>query len=155
MKHFIVNTNSWHYKMNLARLQRVPALEYPFDAAERYLKSRNNLCSYWQTTSNSLLQAFVSIIFLSLIAIGIIALLYFVVKSFITAPMFTFYMAGTIIGSVGILLSFIIMMLKLEDRRREKINRVLHEGETSLSVAKYQSWKSGICVPVDFIDAEK
>jgi hypothetical protein len=60
--------------------------------------------------------------------------------------------AGGVIGLIILTVGTIALAGWLDDRKRVKLDKILYEGETetSLAGAKYSSWKSGVCVPVDF-----
>lgn len=151
MKAFTVNKNSWHYKLNTSMCKTNERL----DTAERvskYIMSKDNLCSYWRMTLWSSFKALVVVSFI----VGVVGFLLFTLHAigvaFIANPTSSLMvtLAGVIV--VALAVGVVYSITSLKERQRIKMNKILYEGETetSLTKAQYSSWKSGICVPVEF-----
>lgn len=151
MKPFSVNKSSWHYHMNVSMAKTNDRLSRD-DYAEKYVMSKDNLCSYWQMTLWSMFKLAVAAAFV----IGVAGFLLFVIYKIGYAFLFhtAHAMVGTalITGAIGLAAGFAFAGTWLKTRRQRKLDNILYHGETetSLSKAKYSSWKSGICVPVEF-----
>lgn len=151
MKAFSVNTNSWHYKLNI-RMVKTNERLFRDDNAEKYVKSKDNLCSYWQMTIWSIFKLVVVFSVAAAIIFFLGSLVFLYVKSIIfnTGP--TLVGTGIAIGLLSALFGSIGIAVWLDKQKTIKMNKILYDGETetSLAKAKYSSWKSGICVPVEF-----
>jgi len=151
MKTFSVNKDSWHYKLNVTMVKTNERLNKE-DYSERYVQSKDNLCSYWQMTLWSMFKAAAAVAFVC----ALVGLVLFAIYSYGYALMFhtNQALAATVFVVGGFLFvgSIIYGGSKLSDRKRIKLNRILYEGETetSLTKAQYSSWKNGVCVPVEF-----
>jgi hypothetical protein len=151
MKAFSVNKASWHYRMNISMAKTNERLSRD-DYAERFVQSKDNLCSYWQMTLWSMFKLAVSIAFVIAVAGFLLFVLYNIGYAFMFHT--TEAMIGTalIVGVIGISIGFTFGGTWLTARKQRKLDNILYHGETetSLSKAKYSSWKSGVCVPVEF-----
>ena len=151
MKTFSVNKNSWHYKLNISMVKTNDSL-YREDYVERYVQSKDNLCSYWQMTLWSMFKAAVAIAFVC----AVIGFIGFVLYNYGYALMFhtTQALVGTafVIGVFVFAGSVVYVGSKLSARKRIKLDKIIYHGETETSLAKaqYSSWKNGVCVPVEF-----
>lgn len=151
MKPFSVNKNSWHYRLNVSMAKTNDRLNRD-DYVEKYVMSKDNLCSYWQMTLWSMFKFAVAAAFV----IGVTGFLLFVAYNIGYAFVFhtTEAMIGTAIITVtiGIIFGLAFGGNWLNSRKQRKLDAILYYGETetSLSKAKYTSWKSGVCVPVEF-----
>ncbi len=151
MKTFSVNKDSWHYKLNVTMVKTNERLNRE-DYSEKYVQSKDNLCSYWQMTLWSMFKAAVAVAFIC----TVIGCVLYAIYAYGYALMFHTTTALTATASVVGMLLFVAIIIygssKLSDRRRIKLNRILYEGETetSLTKAQYSSWKNGVCVPVEF-----
>ena len=151
MKSFSVNKASWHYRMNVSMAKTNERLNRA-DYAERFVQSKDNLCSYWQMTLWSMFKFAVAAAFV----IGVSGFLLFVLYNI--GYVFLFHTTQALIGTgimacvVGVIVGLVFGNTWLEKRKQQKLDNILYHGETetSLSKAKYTSWKSGVCVPVEF-----
>ena len=151
MKPFAVNKNSWHYKMNVEMCKTNDTLKTS-DYAVKYVQSKDNLCSYWQLTLWSMFKVLVVTTFV-LGAIGaILWVLYMIGYGFIYHTAEALVTTGVLTGFVAFLIGIIMLGTWFDKRKKIKLNKILHDGETetSLAKAKYSAWKNGFCVPVEF-----
>lgn len=153
MKPFVINRNSWHYKLNIVMCKTNERLSRDY-YAEKYVMSKDNLCSYWQMTLWSMFKFAVAAAFV----IGVAGFLLFVLYN--VGYVFWFHTAQAFVGTavmacvVGVIVGLVVGNTRLEKRKQRKLDNILYHGETetSLTKAKYSSWKSGICVPVEFTE---
>ena len=151
MKTFSVNKNSWHYKLN-ARMVKTNERLNRNDNAEKYVQSRDNLCSYWQMTLWSMFKVAVTAAFLIGLASLSMVVIYLMGYGMIYHTTSFLLGAGAVIGLAMLTVGAIALADWLDRRKKVKLDKILYEGETetSLAGAKYSSWKSGVCVPVEF-----
>lgn len=151
MKTFSVNKNSWHYQLNIRMVKTNERLSRS-DNAEKYVQSKDNLCSYWQMT---LWSVFKMAVFVSFILALLTASVY-VIYGYGYALLF--HTSEALIGTaflIGFVVALGLLFLgvtSLQKRKEIKMNKILYENETetSLTKAQYSSWKNGVCVPVEF-----
>jgi hypothetical protein len=153
MKTFSVNKNSWHYKLNVRMVKTNERLNRD-DYAEKYVRSQDNLCSYWRMTTWSMFKVLVAATFFVVLTAGIIAALYMIGNAFIFHTQQALIATGVIVGIITFIVLVTMLVNWISKRNREKLSAILYldKTETSLSSAKYSSWKSGICLPVEFKD---
>lgn len=151
MKTFLVNKNSWHYKMNIDMVKTNESLKRD-DYAERYVQSKDNFCSYWRMTLSSLSKAAIVLSLIAALLVGFLYVMYKVVSGFIYDPSTTLVLTGIVIAFLAFVIGIAFFSDWIAKRKRIKLNKILHGGhtETSLAKAKYSSWKNGICVKVEF-----
>jgi cytochrome b subunit of formate dehydrogenase len=151
MKLFSVNKNSWHYKLNLEMCQTNGTLKSE-GYAQRYVQSKDNLCSYWQLTLYSIFKVLVVATFVLAVTGALLWVLYMIGYGFIYHTAEALVTTGVLTGFVAFLIGIIMLGTWLDNRKKIKLNKILHDGETetSLAKAKYSSWKNGFCVPVEF-----
>lgn len=151
MKAFSVNKNSWHYRLNVSMAKtndRLSSDEY----AEKFVQSKDNLCSYWQMTLWSMFKVAAATVFV----VGLIGFILFVIYNIGYAFLFhtAQAIAGTVIivGTIGLIVGLVHLGTWLDRRKKHKLDMILYhsETETSLAKAQYSSWKNGVCVPVEF-----
>lgn len=151
MKPFIVNCDSWHYRLNVKMCKTNERL-IDDDNAVKYVMSKDNLCTYWWMTTWSVIKVLITAFFaLSLTYIvGYIIYLYGHAWVFYTFE--TFATTASVIFCFAIIIGLIMFFAWLDNRKKRKLDSILYHGETetSLSKAKYSSWKNGICLPVEF-----
>lgn len=151
MKAFSVNKNSWHYKLNIKMVKTNERL-YRNDNAEKYVQSKDNLCSYWRMTLWSVFKLAVAAAFV----LGLAAVALYLVGGYIYALLFhtSTALIGTALLAVvlGLFVGTIFIITLISKHHRNKLDKILFEDatETSLAKAQYSSWKKGICVPVEF-----
>jgi hypothetical protein len=151
MKPFVVNKNSWHYKMNIEMVQTNDRLKLS-DNAEKFVQSKDNFCSYWRMTLWSMFKiAIVAVIVLIGVAF-VLSLICLYGFALIFNTKEVLLLTGGGILAIAAFFGLILLGVWLDSRKRAKLNRILHDGETetSLARAKYSSWKNGVCLPVEF-----
>ena len=150
MKSFVVNKNAWHYKLNAYTCKsEVLHSDYLVD---KFIRSKDNLCSYMQLTTWSMIKiCFIGALLAFLAAMSLL-LAWVVVSAFITDPIGSLINTGLVLGILTVGITIVALGATYESYKRKKLNKVLYEGETetSLAKAKYKSWKTGVCVPVEF-----
>lgn len=151
MKSFSVNKNSWHYKLNIQMVKTNDRINYG-NHEETYVMSKDNLCSYWQMTIWSMFKVLLVVTFVIVVIVGLLTALYTMGYAFIAHTQTALISTAIVIGFFATIVAIVSVFHYVDKRKREKLNRILYEGETetSLAKAKYSSWKSGICLPVEF-----
>ena len=151
MKSFSVNTNSWHYKLNI-RMTKTNDMLSQGNNAEKYVKSKDNFCSYWRMTLWSMFKISVALSFVAAIAIMLLYFVYLYGYALIFNTGEALIGTGVVITTIAMIVGFVVLGTTLDARKRKKLKKILEEGETetSLAKAKYSTWKDGICIPVEF-----
>lgn len=151
MKAFSVNKNSWHYRLNVSMAKTNDRLSND-KYAEKFVQSKDNLCSYWRMTLWSMFKVAAA----TVLIVGLIGFILFVIYNIGYAFLFhtTQAIAGTVIivGTIGLIAGLVLLGTWLDKRKKRKLDMILYhsETETSLAKAQYSSWKNGVCVPVEF-----
>lgn len=151
MKTFTVNKDSWHYKLNFEMCKTNDRLYRP-ELIHTFIMSKDNLCSYWSMTLWSLFKASVAVSFVLAVA----AIMCYAIYMYGYALMFhtTDVLVGTgLVVSIVAVASFLAWFSTwISKRKRIKLDKILYDGETetSLTKAQYSSWKTGVCIPVEF-----
>lgn len=151
MKAFTVNKNSWHYKLNTSMCKTNDRLDTT-ERVERYIMSKDNLCSYWRMTLWSSFKVLVAVSFICAVVAFLLFTLYNIGVAFITNPATSLKVTLAIVGGVALFIGIVYVLTRISNSQRIKMNKILYEGETESSIAnaRYSSWKSGICLPVEF-----
>lgn len=151
MKSFSVNTNSWHYKLNIRMTKTNDMLSHS-NYAEKYVKSKDNFCSYWRMTLWSVFKISVAFSFIATVAFFLMYVIYLYGYALIFNTSEALVGTGVVIGLIATIVGFVALGATLDSRKRAKLKKILEEGETetSLAKAKYSTWKDGICIPVEF-----
>lgn len=151
MKTFSVNKNSWHYKLNV-RMSKTNERLNQDNNAEKFVQSKDNLCSYWRMTLWSMFKITVAYSFVAVVIFGLLGLIFMYLKSLILNTAYTVAATAMTLGAFSIIVGIVALAIWLDKRKAAKLNKILYEGETetSLTKAQYSSWKHGVCVPVEF-----
>lgn len=151
MKPFSVNKNSWHYRLNIRMCKTNERLYEDVALAERFVCSKDTICSYWRLTAWSVFKVVVIVSFLAAVVVAALSLVYLFLHALVTATAYTLLWTGVTIGSFGLVVGLIVLGTTLDKRKAEKLNKVLNgETESSLAAAKYSSWRNKVCVPLEF-----
>ncbi len=133
MKPFLINRDSWHYKLN----------KNFHNDYNHYMKSwednHSNFCSYWRATMFRVIGVFI----MSFIAVIILATIGTVIYY---EPIQALVFIGFIIGVVATAAFTAIISEKIKNRKKP-VDKLKPE---SLIVQKYRAHKSKICPTVDF-----
>ena len=133
MKPFVINRDSWHYKLNK---------NFNNDY-NHYMKSwedkRSNFCSYWRATMFRVIGVFI----MSLIAVIILATIGTVIYY---EPVTALIVVGPIIGIIAAIALIVFISEKIKYKKKP-VDKLKPE---SLIVQKYRAHKSKICPTVDF-----
>lgn len=126
MRDFVVNRNSWHYRLLRWRFESIYQWKEPIEIESLM---PNNFCAYWNSVIFSILFLLVAIISISfLIIVGLI---------FLLKHIFEFLL---VVGSIFAIFSLAFICLTLEDF----LNREEYQKQPSLFKMKYTSWKNKI-----------
>jgi hypothetical protein len=133
MKSFVINRNSWHYKLNQKFMN-----EYGwsgFRMENQWEPRHNDFCSYWRATIFRMIGVtfFVFVILVFIAMVGSSAYMH---------PWETLRVVGTIIGVIVGFIAIIFLSLQA-DKSKEKLNQ-------NLFVQKYKAHKSKICPMVEY-----
>jgi steroid 5-alpha reductase family enzyme len=134
MKPFRINRNSWHYKMNRKMTQHGDSQRY---MENNWEPRHSNFCAYWRTTTFKL-------IWLCLIAFGIIGLLFTLATAIYTHPIAALKVTGAIIAVIAGIIALLFLFSGIS-----KMNETVAKSN-SLFVQKYRAQKSKICPDVEF-----
>jgi len=151
MKAFSVNKNSWHYKLNVRMAKTNERLNRD-DNAEKFVQSKDNLCSYWRMTLWSSFKIAVATAFVIGLVCFIMVMLYNMGYALMFHTTQSLIGVGIVLALIATIVGIVTLSTRLDRRKNAKLNKILYEGETetSLAGAKYSSWKNGVCVPVEF-----
>lgn len=151
MKTFSVNKNSWHYRLNVRMAKTNERLSQD-NYAEKFVQSKDNLCSYWRMTLWSMFKISVAFSFIAVIILGLLGLIFMYIKALIVNTAYTVGATVMTLGAFTVIVGIIALAIWLDKRKAAKLNKILYENETetSLTKAQYSSWKNGVCVPVEF-----
>lgn len=136
MSKFVVNKNSWHFKLQ--------------DATGTIPQIRRDFCSYWRGT----------ILSLFIVAIIVFTILFSLSLCFVIGDgIFGEYFSDDIVGRILSLLSgvaftasimiFVVFISSMPTYRAEEGKK-----DPSIFVVKYKSWKEKYCPTVEFVDNE-
>lgn len=151
MKEFSVNKTSWHYRLNVQMAKTNERLIRD-DYAEKFVQSKDNFCSYWRMTLWSMIKVAATVTFALSILIFLIYGLYGMGYVFLLHTKEALAVTGVVFSLIAIAVGTTYTINWADKRKKQKLDAILYDGETetSLAKAKYSSWKSGICLPVEF-----
>ena len=151
MKTFTVNKDSWHYKLNFEMCKTNDRLYKP-ELVHKFIMSKDNLCSYWRMTLWGMFKVAVVVAFALTVAASISFMIYLYGYALMFHTTEALVGTGVVVSLLVIIVSIVSIHVWFEERKRIKLNKILNDGETETSLAKaqYSSWKSGVCVPVEF-----
>jgi hypothetical protein len=132
MKPFIINRNSWHYKL-ASKGKYWDVLGEPTD-----------FCSYWRIVMFGLLEYLVLVAFLSLIVL-------FMAVSFYVNPVSTTIGLVAIFSIIFGVFGFhkLVIFLK-ENKQKHDYDVAFNRKQEGLLRMKYRSWKEKICPKVEY-----
>ena len=133
MKPFVINRNSWHYKLNRKFMNEYGWSDYRME--DQWEPRHNDFCSYWRAT----IFRMIGVAFVATGSIVFIAMIGSVVYMH---PWETLRVVGTIIGVIVGFIAIIFLSLQA-DKSKEKLNQ-------NLFVQKYKAHKSKICPMVEY-----
>ena len=133
MKSFVINRNSWHYKLNRKFMNEYGWSDYRME--DQWEPRHNDFCSYWRAT----IFRMIGVAFVATGSIVFIAMIGSVVYMH---PWETLRVVGTIIGVIVGFIAIIFLSLQA-DKSKEKLNQ-------NLFVQKYKAHKSKICPMVEY-----
>lgn len=140
MNNFIVNKNSFHYKLNYFMKCRMGS-QNPWQFEDRLPA---DFCSYWRMT-------FFSALWLTIFLLGVGLLATAITIQVITAPLVSAIVVGSGLAIVG----FIIAMLYLSEYLKDSAERKREYKKTNnipdgIITTKYKSWKQKYCPRVEY-----
>jgi len=129
MNSFVVNKNSWHYRLNMK--------VFPPIFESTWQERHNNFCAYWRATGLRLL----ALAFFALIITGLLILIY--LKPWESLKVFLFVLAtfsgaALVVGIAHLINKWII---------RDKVAK-----PPGLFKQKYLAWKENYCPMVEYKD---
>jgi hypothetical protein len=132
MKPYIINRNSWHYKLA---------------SAGKYwdvLGEPTDFCSYWRIVMFGLFQYFI-------LGLFILLLVSFIAASFYVNPVPTTIGVVTIFSIIFGVFGFhkLFVFLK-ENKRQHDYDVSFNRKQEGLLSMKYRSWKEKICPKVEY-----
>ena len=133
MKPFVINRNSWHYKLNKNFFQ-----EHSYSMEYWWEPKHNNFCAYWRATV-------FRVIFACLLAAGVVMAIYFIGGAIYYHPIDTLIIVGIILCIFAL---FILSALISEKLKSRSSNR--EPKPESLLVQRYRAHKSKICPMVEY-----
>jgi hypothetical protein len=133
MKPFVINRNTWHYKLNKNFFN---VHEHRMDWA--WEPRHNNFCSYWRATVFRVIAACFIIAFIA-------GALYFIGAVIYYYPIDTFIILSTAIGFFAFLILAIFISEKLQSVRSKREPK-----PESLLMQRYRAHKSKICPMVEY-----
>jgi hypothetical protein len=133
MKPFVINRNTWHYKLNKHFFQ-----EYEHNMSYNWEPRHNNFCSYWRATVFRVIAVCLFVIFIA-------GALYIAGSAVYYHPINTLIIVGTAIGFFAFLILTFIISEKLKS-----ISSKRNPKPESLLVQRYRAHKSKICPMVEY-----
>lgn len=133
MKPFVINRNTWHYKLNKHFFQEHSnSMEYWWEPRH------NNFCAYWRATIFRIIAAF-------LLTAAVLMILYITGGAIYYHPIDTLIIVGSIIGFFAFLVLSILISEELKSRKSKREPK-----PESLLVQRYRAHKSKICPMVEY-----
>ena len=151
MKPFVVDKNSWHYRLNLNTVSQNKLFRHE-EHVIKYIESRDNLCSYWRMTLNNVISNILYTSILIFLALFIIYCIYNIWTSFLIDPVLVF----SIITIITLVMSTVMFISHIIERdaeiKRQEIRNIISNVTTSDSGMKsmYQPLKNKTCMKVNF-----
>ena len=133
MKPFVINRNSWHYKLNRNFMNQYNSYEKGMEY--QWEPRHNDFCSYWRATVFRM-NGVALIIALSAILIGMLGLATYM------HPLETLTIAGYIVGVFVAFVCF-LFLFAAASVSKEKLDK-------SLFAQKYKAHKSKFCPMVGY-----
>jgi hypothetical protein len=140
MKPFVINRDSWHYKLNRKFFNQWGDSEYYMH--DSWEPRHNNFCAYWRVTMFRLVVAMFG-------SAVILMLLFGLGQAIYQNPWDTFKVVGSIVGAVLAFATIGVCGMFLSEylEKRKYQNK---EVPDSLFMQKYKAHKSKICPMVEF-----
>lgn len=150
VKTFIVNKDSWHYRLNVKMLRESEVFLWD-DHVEVYIQTMDNFCKYWRLTAVNLIKvAFMFAIVLAVVAV-VLAVVIGVVVAAVTHPFETGVFTGLVLTVLAIIFGLYLLSDSSEKRKQEAVKAALrNKSNDGLVKTKYKSWKHKICPSVEF-----
>ena len=133
MKPFVINRNTWHYKLNKHFFQ-----EYEHNMSYNWEPRHNNFCAYWRATV-------FRVIFACFLAAGVVMALYLTGSAIYYHPIDALILIGSLIGVIALFILTILISEKLKSRSSNREPK-----PESLLVQRYRAHKSKICPMVEY-----
>jgi hypothetical protein len=134
MKPYVINRNSWHYKM-VSKGQRWDVLEY---------RVPKDFCSYWRMVVGKLLGY-------AFITSGFVFFLTWIGMALYINPIPTLIALGIIIGVICGSFGIAMWLEKRKEHKRQHDYDVkFNDKQESLLKMKYRAWKENVCPMVEY-----
>ena len=151
MKPFIVDKNSWHYRLNLDAINKSQLFHHK-EHVSKYIESRDNLCSYWKMTLNNVISKILYSAALIFLILFILYCIYNIWTAFLLDPVLVFF----IITSITLVTSAAMVISRIVERdaeiKRQEIRNIISNFETNDNGIKSrrQPLKNKTCIKVNF-----
>jgi hypothetical protein len=140
MNNFIVDKNSFHYKLNYFMKTQIGNI----DKRQFEYRLPSDFCSYWRMT-------FVSAFWLIIFVVVIVLLTTALVVQVATNPVMSLIVVGILLLFIGLVFSSIYsydyLKTLAENRRIRKEKNNIPDG---IVATKYKSWKQRYCPRVEY-----
>ena len=133
MKPFVINRNSWHYKLNRNFMNQYSSYEKEMEY--QWEPRHNDFCSYWRATVFRMIAVALTVA-LSIMIIGLLGLNVYMY------PWETLKIVGSIVG-VFVFLVGMLFLFAAASVSKEKLDK-------SLFIQKYKAHKSKFCPMVEY-----
>lgn len=140
MNNFVVNKNSFHYKLNFFMKTTVGNVD------KRLFEYRlpSDFCSYWRMT-------FFSAFWLIFLILGIVLLSTALVTQVVTNPITSLIVVSSVLLPIGFIFSLVYVYNYFktiaENRREHREKNNIPDG---IVATKYKSWKQRYCPRVEY-----
>jgi hypothetical protein len=150
IKPFIVDKNSWHYKLNLKMLKSSSIFAYD-SHAELYIKTRDNFCKYWRLTAINIFKLILAFTFLLIMLAAVGIVLFGIGLAFYTDAFVTLAIGGAATAVIAAAFGTAFLIDYSTKRKKNAVRQLLNsDNKQGLLVTKYTSWKQKICPTVEF-----
>lgn len=141
-----INKSSWHYKLVSDSYNRAYGAYY-----ESVLPK--DFCSYWRALIAVVIKAIIMwALIAAVVSAGIViigGLLYMFCDAVYNNPLETVITVGLVIFAISIPITIEYISRSIKIRRYERAKKAATE-HGNLAATKYKSWKSSVCLPVEY-----
>ena len=136
MKAFVINRNSWHYKLNRNFMNEYNSYEKGIE--DKWEPRHKDCFSYWRSTVFRVIAVCLFVVFIA-------GTLYFIGSAFYYYPIDSLIIIGTTLG----FFAFLILTFFISEKLKSISSK--HEPKPeSLLVQRYRAYKSKICPMVEY-----
>lgn len=135
MKPFVINKDSWHFRLNMNFVNEHPEW--------RWLQDHPDFCSYWRAT-------IFRVIFAMLLAFVGFSFLFTLVYGAYTEPLKALIIAGILIAIIAGIALFSLIYHYMQMRKYKAGDKNEEDKPESLLMQKYRAHKAKICPMVEY-----